>query len=91
MHHVWHRCDHVASTEGMLLGGSAGTNLAAAAKLAGALSGPATIVAILPDSGIKWPCRSTNPSPNPSPNPIPNPNPNPSPNPNHEAPLHLYD
>lgn len=44
----------LAKTEGILAGGSSGANVWTALKLAEKITGPATIVAILPDSGIKY-------------------------------------
>jgi cystathionine beta-synthase/cysteine synthase A len=44
----------LANTEGLLAGGSSGANVWAAVKLAQALTKPATIVTILPDSGVKY-------------------------------------
>ena len=48
-------CGHrLAETEGMLVGGSAGLNVACAVKMAGEMTGGGVIVAILCDSGIKY-------------------------------------
>lgn len=44
----------LANTEGLLAGGSSGANVWAAVKLAQALTKPATIITILPDSGVKY-------------------------------------
>lgn len=44
----------LAEEEGLLVGGSSGANVWAAFKLAAELTQPATIVTILPDSGIKY-------------------------------------
>lgn len=44
----------LAKEEGLLVGGSAGANVWAALALAAKLTQPATIVTILPDSGIKY-------------------------------------
>ena len=44
----------LAQEEGLLVGGSAGANVWAALKLAAQLKQAATIVTILPDSGIKY-------------------------------------
>lgn len=44
----------LAREEGILAGGSAGANVWAAVKLAETLTEPATIVTVLPDSGIKY-------------------------------------
>lgn len=44
----------LAKEEGLLVGGSSGANVWAALKLAAELTQPATIVTILPDSGIKY-------------------------------------
>jgi cystathionine beta-synthase len=43
----------LAREEGILAGGSSGANLFAALELAKTLQGPARIVTVLPDSGIK--------------------------------------
>jgi cystathionine beta-synthase len=45
---------HLAKTEGILVGGSGGANVWAAVELAKKLQEPATIVTILPDSGVKY-------------------------------------
>lgn len=44
----------LAKEEGLLVGGSSGANVWAALKIAAALKQPATIVTVLPDSGIKY-------------------------------------
>lgn len=44
----------LSTEEGLLVGGSSGANVWAALKLAAELTEPATIVTILPDSGIKY-------------------------------------
>lgn len=44
----------LAREEGILGGGSGGANVWAALKLAESISGPATIVTVIPDSGIKY-------------------------------------
>lgn len=44
----------LASKEGLLAGGSSGANVFAAIALAKTLKAPATIVTVLPDSGIKY-------------------------------------
>jgi cystathionine beta-synthase len=44
----------LAKEEGLLAGGSSGANVWAALKIAAELTEPATIVTILPDSGIKY-------------------------------------
>jgi cystathionine beta-synthase len=44
----------LAKEEGLLTGGSAGANVWAAVKIAQELTQPATIVTVLPDSGIKY-------------------------------------
>lgn len=44
----------LANEEGLLVGGSSGANVWAALKIAEKLTQPATIVTILPDSGIKY-------------------------------------
>lgn len=40
--------------QGLLCGGSSGTNVAGALKLAATLEGPATIVCVLCDHGLKY-------------------------------------
>jgi cysteine synthase len=47
-------CRQLASTEGILVGGSAGLNVFAAARLAQEMEEPCTIVTILCDMGIKY-------------------------------------
>ena len=47
-------CKKLASTEGMLVGGSAGLNVHAAVDLANSLTEPATVVTVLCDLGIKY-------------------------------------
>jgi len=44
----------LAREEGILAGGSSGANVWAALQIAAKLTGPATIVTVLPDSGIKY-------------------------------------
>lgn len=44
----------LAREEGILTGGSGGANVWAAVKVAEQLTGPATIVTILPDNGVKY-------------------------------------
>lgn len=44
----------LANEEGLLVGGSSGANVWAALKIAEKLTEPATIVTVLPDSGIKY-------------------------------------
>lgn len=44
----------LAREEGILAGGSSGANVWAAMKIAASLTGPATIVTVLPDGGIKY-------------------------------------
>lgn len=44
----------LAREEGILAGGSSGANIWAALEIAKTIKGPATIVAILPDGGIKY-------------------------------------
>ncbi len=44
----------LAQKEGILAGGSSGANVWAAIELAKKIAGPATIVTVLPDSGIKY-------------------------------------
>ena len=47
-------CRKMARKMGVMVGGSAGGNAFAACKLAQDLEGPATVVAILCDSGVKY-------------------------------------
>ena len=47
-------CRKMARSLGMMVGGSAGGNVHAAPELAMSLRGPATVVAVLPDSGVKY-------------------------------------
>ena len=47
-------CRRVAAEEGMLVGGSSGLNLTAAAELSKTAADGSVIVAVLPDSGIKY-------------------------------------
>ena len=47
-------CRRVAAEEGMLVGGSSGLNLTAAAELSKTAADGDVIVAVLPDSGIKY-------------------------------------
>ena len=47
-------CRKLAKTEGILAGGSSGANLWGCQKVADKLSGPATIVTVLPDTGLKY-------------------------------------
>jgi len=44
----------LAREEGILVGGSSGANVWAAVELAKTLRGPATIVTVLPDAGVKY-------------------------------------
>lgn len=54
-------CHKLAMTEGLLVGGSAGMNAAAALKLAGEQTEPAVIVTVLCDTGIKYLSKVFNP------------------------------
>eukprot|EP00732_Lithocolla_globosa_P005851 Lithocolla_globosa_v1_NODE_6354_length_1096_cov_251.577181.p4 type:complete len:125 gc:universal NODE_6354_length_1096_cov_251.577181:66-440(+) len=47
-------CRYLSSSEAMLVGGSAGLNVAACVKLSEQIQGPATIVTVLPDAGLKY-------------------------------------
>lgn len=47
-------CHKLAGREGILAGGSAGLNVAAAVKLANEATEPCTIVTVMPDSGAKY-------------------------------------
>ena len=47
-------CKQLASSEGILVGGSAGLNVFAAIRLAQEVEEPCTIVTILCDMGIKY-------------------------------------
>jgi len=47
-------CRRVAAEDGMLLGGSSGLNLSAAAELSQTAPDGSVIVAVLPDSGVKY-------------------------------------
>lgn len=47
-------CRELARTEGILAGGSSGANLHGCRMLAQRLEGPATIVTVLPDTGLKY-------------------------------------
>lgn len=51
---AFHMARRLAKEEGILAGGSAGANVWAALKIAESLDKPATIVTVLPDSGIKY-------------------------------------
>ena len=52
--HAFRTCREVASNDGLLIGGSSGLNLHAARVLSGTVEDGATIVTVLPDSGIKY-------------------------------------
>ena len=56
-------CKHLAQTEGLLVGGSAGANCFSAQQLARTIAGtgPATIVVVLCDHGIKYLSKIFNP------------------------------
>lgn len=47
-------CRHLARREGLVCGGTAGANVWGAVQVARSLSGPATVVTVLPDSGSKY-------------------------------------
>eukprot|EP01135_Chromosphaera_perkinsii_P001796 Nk52_evm65s210 gene=Nk52_evmTU65s210 len=47
-------CHRMAESEGMVVGGSGGLNVACAVKMSAELKEPSVIVAILPDSGVKY-------------------------------------
>jgi cystathionine beta-synthase len=47
-------CHELAAKEGLLCGGSSGANVWGALQLAQRLTPPATIVTVLPDSGVKY-------------------------------------
>ena len=47
-------CHELSQNEGMLVGGSSGLNVAAAQEIALTLTKPATIVTVLPDTGLKY-------------------------------------
>ena len=47
-------CHELAEKEGILAGGSTGVNVWGAMQLAKQIKGPATIVTIAPDSGLKY-------------------------------------
>ncbi|EGR27120.1 hypothetical protein IMG5_201450 [Ichthyophthirius multifiliis] len=47
-------CHKLSQIEGLMLGGSAGLNVVAALQLASSLEGPATIVTVAPDTGVKY-------------------------------------
>ena len=44
----------IARTEGVLCGGSSGANLFGTRKVVEKLTGPARIVTVLPDTGLKY-------------------------------------
>lgn len=52
--HAFRTCREVAANDGLLIGGSSGLNLHAARVLSGQVEDGATIVTVLPDSGIKY-------------------------------------
>jgi glutamate decarboxylase len=52
--HAFRTCREVASNDGLLIGGSSGLNLHAARVLSGQVEDGATIVTVLPDSGVKY-------------------------------------
>ena len=47
-------CRKLAKMEGILAGGSSGANLWGCQKVADKLNGPANIVTVLPDTGLKY-------------------------------------
>ena len=47
-------CRKMARSLGMMVGGSAGGNVHAAIELARGLEGPAVVIAVMPDSGVKY-------------------------------------
>lgn len=47
-------CHRLAQTEGLFVGGSSGLNVHAAVAVANSVTEPATIVTVLPDTGIKY-------------------------------------
>lgn len=51
---AFHTARLMAKREGIMAGGSSGANVWAAIELAKTLKGPATIVTVLPDGGIKY-------------------------------------
>lgn len=51
----------LAREEGILCGGSTGANLFAAIELAKTLTGPARIVTVAPDNGVKYLSKFYNP------------------------------
>lgn len=58
---AFHVARQLAEKEGILAGGSSGANVWAALQLAETLKQPATIVTILPDSGLKYLSKFFNP------------------------------
>ena len=51
---AFNMCRELARTEGILAGGSSGANLWGCRQIAARLDGPATIVTVLPDTGLKY-------------------------------------
>lgn len=47
-------CYKLSKCEGLLVGGSSGLNVAGALKFAATLDGPANIVTVCPDAGVKY-------------------------------------
>lgn len=47
-------CYKMSKYEALMVGGSSGLNVAAAIKLASTLEGPANIVTVCPDAGVKY-------------------------------------
>ena len=47
-------CYKLTKLEGLMVGGSSGLNVAAALKFASTLDGPANIVTVCPDAGVKY-------------------------------------
>jgi cystathionine beta-synthase/cysteine synthase A len=54
-------CHHLARREGLLCGGTSGANVWGAVQVARSLTGPATVVTVLPDSGTRYISKIYNP------------------------------
>ncbi|WP_116248517.1 PLP-dependent cysteine synthase family protein [Nocardiopsis sp. FIRDI 009] len=54
-------CQHLAKREGLVCGGTSGANVWGAVQVARSMTGPATIVTVLPDSGNKYISKIYNP------------------------------
>ncbi|MFE4857779.1 PLP-dependent cysteine synthase family protein [Streptomyces sp. NPDC056670] len=54
-------CRHLARREGLICGGTSGANVWGAVRVARSLTGPATVVTVLPDSGNKYISKIYNP------------------------------